>query len=106
MLVGVSVVSVAPATAVTVSPAINCIQHPRTNANQPSRFTGNGVNIRTGPSTSCTSIGQGFLNQSVTVHCIKGTLPNAWVYLKDNVSGVTGWSYAPNVSLIGGAEQC
>lgn len=102
LVAGISVVPVTAATAATMTPAINCIQNPSTNANQPSRFIGNGVNIRTGPSTSCTAVGEGFLNQSVTVHCIKGS----WVYLTDNVSGVKGWSSSQYVSLIGGAESC
>jgi len=58
-------------------------------------FAGNGVNIRTGPSTSCTSIGLGYLSHRVNYRCyglgqsVSGW--NTWTYLTDITTGKTGW---------------
>ncbi|MCZ4098526.1 SH3 domain-containing protein [Streptomyces sp. SID13666] len=79
------VVAVAPAAA--AAPAA-CPESPSTNYNSPGGFTGNGVNIRTGPGTGCTAKGYGYTNHSVTVRC----LAYGWVYLTDNTTGVTGWA--------------
>ena len=67
-----------PATsAAAARPAINCIQNPTTNGNVKDSFTGQGVNIRTGPSTSCTAVGEGNKTDSVTVRCV--TFTNNWL---------------------------
>ena len=42
---------------------VNCIQNPTVNTNSMAEFGGTGINIRTGPFTSCTSIGEGPLFQ-------------------------------------------
>ena len=51
-------------------------------------FTANGVNIRTGPDPSCTSVGLGYSGQQITVYCYSGS----WVYLYDDASRKSGWS--------------
>jgi Bacterial SH3 domain len=51
-------------------------------------FTANGVNIRTGPDTSCTSVGRGYSGQQITIYCYSGD----WVYLYDDASRKSGWS--------------
>lgn len=51
-------------------------------------FIGSSVNIRTGPHTSCTSKGQGQLNQQAIYYCyVTG----------DTVSGITTWSWITDV---------
>lgn len=58
-------------------------------------FDANGVNIRTGPHTGCTSLGQGQLSHNVDYHCyvhsdyVNGV--DTWTYLRDTTNGVTGW---------------
>lgn len=63
-------------------------------------FDGTYVNIRTGPHTSCTSVGQGQLNHVVDYHCYaRGdgvTRPGvgtyySWTYLRDVTTGKAGW---------------
>jgi hypothetical protein len=105
-LVGLSVVSAAPVAAATVTPAIDCTQNPSPNGQVSTHFTGQGVNIRTGPATNCTVVGSGYDTQSVTAHCEKLIGTTYWVYLKDNATGVKGWSDRRYVSLFGGAPNC
>jgi hypothetical protein len=50
-----------------------------------------GANIRTGPSTSCASVGQGQVSHSATYHCYKNVGQHTWTYLKDNTNGRSGW---------------
>lgn len=92
-----------PASAAT-TPAINCIQNPSTNSNNTAHFTGSNVNIRTGPSTSCTAVGEGQTNHSVTAHCINSAL--TWVYLVDHTTGKKGWSSIQFVTWNGGLAFC
>lgn len=55
-------------------------------------FLGTGVNIRTGPSTSCTSLGQGQPSHSVTYWCWTGPSGGfTWSFLIDNTTSVAGW---------------
>jgi len=52
-----------------------------------------GTNIRTGPYTDCTALGEGFHSQGINVHCSYVNSNNvAWVYLVDTSTGVAGWS--------------
>jgi len=103
------VIGALPSTA-TAAPAINCIQNPSQNSNNEAHFTGNGVNIRTGPATSCTAIGQGQRTNDVTAHCGRyiQTHPPVviWVYLTDNTTHKKGWSDAAFVSWSGTLASC
>lgn len=76
----------------TATPA-NCGWQPANDARLNAWFQDDGVNIRSGDSTSCASLGLGYQHHSVTVHCYSrpggGDL---WVYLTDNSTGVSGWS--------------
>jgi SH3-like domain-containing protein len=81
-----SVTSTSPA---SVRPAASCGWQPANNSNSPSSFTGNGVNIRTGPSTSCTSKGLGYTSHGLRVRCVD--LADDWDYVTDTTTGVTGW---------------
>lgn len=51
-------------------------------------FDANGVNIRTGPSTTCTSLGLGYTSHNITVHCYN---LYGWSHVRDNTTGVSGW---------------
>lgn len=62
-----------------------------------------GVNIRTAPSTGCTSVGVGYSGHWLTLHCIQVGYDNfLWDYLTDNTTGKTGWSRDSYVSWTGG----
>jgi uncharacterized protein YraI len=96
-----------PAAASVHMPAFNCIQNPSADSNRSASFTGSGVNIRTGPDTSCTSIGLGYPGQSVTAHCTQAFVgANIWIYLTDNTTGKTGWSDFHYLSISGSLSPC
>ncbi|HEY3502046.1 MAG TPA: SH3 domain-containing protein [Actinocatenispora sp.] len=62
-------------------------------------FDGSGVHIRTGPSTSCTSLGSGYTSHNITIHCydtLKG-----WSHIRDNTTGVSGWVDARYLKITG-----
>ena len=101
-IVGLTTVSAMPATAASVRPLIDCTQSPGANIHRAAHFTGNGVNIRTGPGTSCTAVGSGFKTDSVTVHCqhTNSTTFEVWYYLKDNTTGKIGWADSAFVSVV------
>jgi Bacterial SH3 domain len=73
----------------SASPASVCGEVGNTGTTGPAKFIASGVNIRTGPSTSCTSKGQGISGQAVTAYCM--TYDSSWTYLRDNATRVTGW---------------
>jgi hypothetical protein len=50
-------------------------------------FAGSGVNIRTGPSTACTSVGLGYPNHLVRLDCKKGS----WSHIYDITTAKLGW---------------
>ncbi|HEV7629263.1 MAG TPA: SH3 domain-containing protein [Streptomyces sp.] len=54
------------------------------------------MNIRTGPSTDNTILGQGQNGQPITVHC----KANPWWYITNRATGVTGWVYWPDNVLL------
>ena len=79
-----------PASAATASPLATCGWYPANNAQLPGGFLGNGINIRTGPSTACTAVGKGYGSTSdvnVVLRCYSGN----WTYITDTDTGVTGW---------------
>ncbi|MET1071991.1 MAG: SH3 domain-containing protein [Umezawaea sp.] len=49
------------------------------------------ANIRTGPSTACTSVGQAQTSHSVTLHCWKYGQGGTWSHVRDNATGKQGW---------------
>lgn len=52
----------------------------------------NGVNIRTGSSTSCTSVGQAQASHTLDYYCYTvGNDGYTWTYLKDLSTGKLGW---------------
>lgn len=58
-------------------------------------FDANGVNIRTGPSTSCAILGRAYSSQRVDYHCwAVGQKVNGydtWTYLRNVSTGKYGW---------------
>lgn len=64
-------------------------------------FAANDVNIRTGPSTSCTSVGLGYIGHSVIIYCYSGD----WDYLDDQTTGKLGWSLDEYVDWNTGAPN-
>ncbi len=69
------------------------------NAVIPNAFSSNGVNIRTGNSTSCTSLGHGQKKHTVRIHCVKGSNgPLPWVRLRNESTSVAGWVRADNLT--------
>jgi hypothetical protein len=82
------------------APAVNCIQNPTANDNGPAEFRGTGVNIRTGPFTTCTSVGLGQPAHSVIERCTKTNSNGVdWTYLTDRTTGKTGWSQTSLVRI-------
>ena len=56
------------------------------------KFTANGVNIRTGPSPSCTSVGQGQKTHNVEIDCYRrGSDGYNWMRIKDTTNSKAGW---------------
>ena len=55
-------------------------------------FNGNAINIRTGPSTACTAVGQGQASHSVQLDCYKSGEDGTWSHLYDFTTGKEGWS--------------
>ncbi|MFE5596155.1 hypothetical protein [Streptomyces sp. NPDC056549] len=51
----------------------------------------NYVNIRTGPTTECVSLGQAQASHSLTLHCWVAGQDGTWSHVRDNSTGVSGW---------------
>jgi len=54
-------------------------------------FAGNFINIRTGPSTVCTSLGQGQASHTVQLDCWKSGQNGTWSHLFDFTTSKEGW---------------
>lgn len=68
-------------------------------------FAVNGVNIRTGDSTSCTSLGQGQTTHDTALHCYSYNGSYFWDHLKDLNTGTGGWVREGNLRVVSG-NQC
>jgi hypothetical protein len=70
-------------------------------------FNTNYVNIRTGPSTSCTAVGQGQNGQRVSLHCWKtGADGYAWDHIYNTVTGKSGWVRSSFLTGYGSSYHC
>jgi hypothetical protein len=70
-------------------------------------FTSQGVNIRSGPYTSCASYGLGYEGNTLKVWCYTANSNHViWYYLNDRTTGVRGWSEARYVAISGGPMPC
>lgn len=58
-------------------------------------FIASGVNIRTGPATNRTILGQGQKNQPIQVHSCRHGNPSSWWYITNLATGVKGYVYWP-----------
>lgn len=54
-------------------------------------FDGDFINIRTGPSTACTSVGQGQHTHTVQLDCWKSGDGGTWSHLFDFTTSKEGW---------------
>ncbi|AHI01898.1 hypothetical protein BC739_006898 [Kutzneria viridogrisea] len=66
-------------------------------------FKSNSVNIRTGPSTGCTSLGHGQKSHRVRLNCWKHGVGGTWSHVQDLTTGVRGW--VKNSLLVGGGAN-
>ncbi|MFR9780585.1 hypothetical protein ACL02O_31620 [Micromonospora sp. MS34] len=77
-------------------------------------FNGSNVNIRSGPHTSCTSLGYGQLSHYVDFHCYhsgdrvtaNGHTTYTWTYLKDTTTGISGWVADALLDGLGSGIAC
>ncbi|WP_415646235.1 SH3 domain-containing protein [Stackebrandtia soli] len=49
------------------------------------------VNIRSGRSTNCVSLGVGYTSHTVDIHCTSTYNGEDWTYLRNVNTGVKGW---------------
>ncbi len=68
------------------------------NATWANIFTANGVNIRTGPKVSCTSVGQAQKSHNATLYCSYYNGSYWWQWLKDVNTGKVGWVRTDNLA--------
>lgn len=68
--------------------------------------TGQGVNLRSGPSTSCKSNGQAYPNHKLDYHCYKTSGGYDWTYLRDATTGKKGWVRQDYLSDTGSFVKC
>ncbi|QIM22452.1 hypothetical protein G7075_17135 [Phycicoccus sp. HDW14] len=74
------------------------------------KFTASGVYIRRCANTTCVADGQGYPSHSVTLSCYvqggwaAGT--NIWYRLRDNSTGVSGYSISTYVDFNGNLGRC
>ena len=80
--------------------------HPNYDTTSGRLFAGNYINIRTGPSTACTSLGQGQRTHNVQYNCYKSGENGTWTYLRDTTTGVSGWVKDSLLSDGGSYEEC
>ena len=73
-------------------------------------YAGDGVRIRTGPSTSRTVVGLGYRGQGATLYCItRGTTINGnpwWERHRNQTTGVTGYSADYYMRWSGSLPSC
>ncbi|MFU8873824.1 hypothetical protein [Micromonospora sp. SL4-19] len=106
---GVAVVSVAAPASASCSHA-----HSNIDTKGGQLFNASNVNIRTGPHTSCPSLGYGQLNHNVDFHCYgagdrvtaNGYTTYSWTYLKDLTTGVSGWVADALLDNLGATIAC
>jgi uncharacterized protein YraI len=70
-------------------------------------FTGSGVNIRTGPLTTCTSVGLGYPGHNVQYHCYKVSSDGfTWSHITDITTAKSGWVRDGFLSDFGAVNLC
>ncbi|MBB5112832.1 SH3 domain-containing protein [Micromonospora echinospora] len=113
------VLTVATAGAVvtaTAGPASAGCSHSHSNVDSKfgQLFNATNVNIRTGPHTTCASLGYGQLNHNVDFHCFgsgdrvtaNGKTTYTWTYVRNVTTGVSGWVADALLDNLGGNVAC
>jgi hypothetical protein len=106
---GVAVVSAAAPASATCSHA-----HSNIDTKLGTLFDATNVNIRTGPHTTCGSLGYGQPSHSVDFHCYtngdrvsaNGHTTYTWTYLRDSTTGVSGWVADALLDNLGSTVAC
>ncbi|QKW13451.1 SH3 domain-containing protein [Verrucosispora sp. NA02020] len=91
---GPAIAQTAPQTSTesTTAMAPRCGWLPGANEPYSVGFSGAGIRLRTGPSTTCTVLGLGYAGQSATLRCgAVGDDGWSWYYVRNNSTGVTGF---------------
>jgi hypothetical protein len=93
----------APASASTLDNNFGCGSVPMFYGSVDGHFNGQGINIHSGPRTSCTPYGLGYEGDALKIWC-SVTEPDGvtWYYLNDRTTGVRGWSEVQYVIVTGG----
>ncbi|MGW3230116.1 SH3 domain-containing protein [Kitasatospora sp. NPDC001095] len=55
------------------------------------KSSGNGVNMRSGPSTGCAVLGMSYSTQLIDYHCYVSASDGTWTYARNDATGVKGW---------------
>jgi hypothetical protein len=93
------------ASVLALTPASPASAHCSGHSTHPDRYSGNdvsfrdGANIRTHPHTSCTSLGLGYHEHGIDVHCVVLVDNSSWLYLRDTTTGVSGWSRSDALNI-------
>ncbi|MFI5836281.1 hypothetical protein ACIA5A_21660 [Micromonospora sp. NPDC051300] len=98
------------------APASASCSHPHSNIDNKfgQLFNATNVNIRSGPHTTCGSLGYGQLSHNVDFHCFasgdrvsaNGHTTYTWTYLRDTTTGVSGWVADALLDNLGGNVAC
>ncbi|GAB3062397.1 hypothetical protein [Micromonospora schwarzwaldensis] len=98
------------------TPASASCSHPHSNVDTKfgQLFNATNVNIRSGPHTTCGSLGYGQLSHNVDFHCFasgdrvsaNGHTTYTWTYLRDTTTGVSGWVADALLDNLGGNVAC
>lgn len=83
---GTATAHTAPAAHSTAAPAKAVVAQA-----SPGRYLVDGARIHTQPNTGSTTVGYGYGNHDVTVHCGRVVAGQEWYYHTDNTTHVTGW---------------
>lgn len=71
-----------------------------TDSLQTNNFRTGGVNIRTGDSVDCTSLGQGQTTHDTRLHCYSWNGSYYWDHLRNRNTGVSGWVREDNLWVV------
>ncbi|WNV89140.1 SH3 domain-containing protein [Umezawaea sp. Da 62-37] len=107
LVLGAATAFAAPPGEVGVTAQSTCPDNDWSNKdNRTGKFVLTAANIRTGPSTTCTSVGQAQTSHSVTLHCWKYGAGGTWSHVRDNTTGRQGWIKDSLLVNSGAANKC
>jgi hypothetical protein len=64
------------------------------------------ANIRTGPGTACTAVGQAQPSHQLDLHCFKNGQGGTWSHVRDTATGKQGWIKDSLLARGGSAYLC